>query len=210
MLTDHTLNDLFPRTQFTATNNPSTGDRVLFYDRVAGSFKIYWLYANGGNPKWLLTNDVSLTDYSSLIVDPSDGWFTHPKGVPQEVVWHGMVRANAFACPLAQGPNFIGSGYPMDQSPAMRGMTTAAGFIGSRDPTKADELLFWKGYTSTQSMAYYNHFLLSAGALQQWTELNNASLINENNLLLFKATAGALYKMRTGLPTYVMPMPWTP
>ncbi len=206
----HTLNDLFPRNQFAATNNPSTGDRVLFYDRVAGAFKIYWLYANGGNPKWVLTNDVSLTDYSSLIVDPSEGWFTHPKGVPQEVLWHGMVRANAFACPLAQGPNFIGSGYPMDQSPVMRGMTTAAGFLGSRDPTKADELLFWKGYTSTQSMAYYNHFLLSAGALQYWTELNNASLINENNLLIFKATAGSLYKMRVGLPTYVMPMPWTP
>ncbi|GEP41717.1 hypothetical protein BGE01nite_10080 [Brevifollis gellanilyticus] len=206
----HTLNDLFPRTQFTATNNPSTGDRVLFYDRIAGQFKIYWLYSNSGNPKWLLTNDATLTDYSSLIVDPSDGWFTHPKGVPQQVVWHGMVRANAFACPLAQGPNFIGSAYPMDQSPAMRGMTTAAGFIGSRDPTKADELLFWKGYTSTQTMAYYNHFLLSAGALQQWTELNNASLVNENNLLMFKATAGALYKMRTGLATYVMPMPWTP
>ena len=59
-------------------------------------------------------------------------------------------------------------------------------------------------------MAYYNHFLLSSGAIQQWTELNNASLINENNLFLFKATAGAIYKMRVGLSAYVMPMPWTP
>jgi hypothetical protein len=121
-----------------------------------------------------------------------------------------MVRANAFACPLVAGPTFVGSGYPMDQSPAMRGMTTAAGFIGSRDPSLADQLLFWKGYTSTQAMAYYNHFLLSSGPLQQWTEQGNALLTNENNLMLFKPTTGVIYRMRSGLTSYVMPLPWTP
>ena len=59
-------------------------------------------------------------------------------------------------------------------------------------------------------MAYFNHFLLSAGALQHWTELSNASVLNENNLLLFKPTTGSIYKMRSPLPGYVMPLPWTP
>jgi hypothetical protein len=89
-------------------------------------------------------------------------------------------------------------------------MTVANGFRGNRNPTLADELLFWKGFTSTQAPAYFNHFLLSHGALQHWTELSNASLLNENNLLMFKATSGSIYKMRAPLPAYVMPLPWTP
>lgn len=206
----HTLNDLFPVTQFFSTGNPATADRLLFYDRVAGTFKTYWLYNNGGSPKWVLNGNATLDDEGARIVEPCEGWFTHPKGVPQEIVWHGMVRANPFACPLSLGPNFIGSGYPMDQSPVMRGMTTAAGFSGSSNPVLADQLLFWKGYSSTQAMAYFNHFLLSAGALQHWTELSNASMLNENNLLLFKPTTGSIYKMRGPLPGYVMPLPWTP
>jgi uncharacterized repeat protein (TIGR01451 family) len=206
----HTLNDLFPSTQFVATGSATTADRIMFYDRGTSGFQIYWLYTSGGPSKWVVSGNATLDDMGGRVVDPCEGWFTHPKGLSQELVWHGMVRANPFACPLAAGPNFIGSGYPMDQSPAMRGMTTANGFRGSRNPTQADELLFWKGYSSTQAMAYFNHYLLSHGALQQWTELGNASLLNENNLLMFKATAGSIYKMRGPLPAYVMPLPWTP
>lgn len=205
-----TLNELFPSTQFVATNSPSTADRLMFYDRASGGFKIYWLYANGGSPYWILSGNATLDNEGGRIMDPAEGWFTHPKNAPQEVVWHGMVRANPFACPLSAGPNFIGSGYPMDQSPAMRGMTTAAGFSGSNDPLHADQLLFWKGYFSNQAMAYFNHFLVSSGALQQWTTLDEASLPNENQVLLFKNTAGCIYKMRNGLPGHVMPLPWNP
>ena len=206
----HTLNDLFPSTQFTSTNDPVTADRLLFYNRGTAGYDTYWLATNGGSPKWLRIGDATLADMGGRIIDPSEGWFTHPKGGAQTVVWNGMVRANAFATPLLAGSNFIGTGYPMDQSPAMRGISTGAGFSGNRNPLLADQLLFWKGYASTQAMAYFNHFLLSTGALEQWTEIGNASLTNENNLLLFKHTAGSIYKMRAPLPSYVMPMPWTP
>ena len=206
----HTLNDLFPTTVFNATNNAATADRLMFMNRGVGTYSIYWLLLNGGSPKWVLSGDGTAADQGGRAVDPVEGWYTHPRSTAHEVVWHGMVRANAFACPLVAGPTFVGSGYPMDQSPAMRGMTTGAGFIGTRDPSTADQLLFWKGYTSTQAMAYYNHFLLSSGPLQQWTEQGNALLTNENNLMLFKPTTGAIYRMRSGLPNYVMPLPWTP
>lgn len=207
-----TLNELFPSTQFIGTNDPSTADRLLFYDRTAGAYKIFWLFANSGNPYWTMTGSIPLlSSQNNRIIDPAEGWFTHPKNAAQDAVWYGMVRANPFACPLTAGPNFIGTGYPMDQTPAMRGMTTAAGFSGNRDPLHADQLLFWKGYLSTQAMAYFNHFLVSAGpSLQHWASLENALLANENNLPLFLNTAGCLYKMRSPLPGYVMPLPWNP
>lgn len=206
----HTLNDLFPSEQFTATNSVSTADRIMPFNRTAGQFQIFWLFANGGSPRWVLSSDATLADQGARIIDCTEGWFTHPKGGAQEIVWHGMVRANPLACPLLAGPNFIGSGYPMDQSPTMRGMSVGVGFLASNNPATADQVLFWKGYTSTQSMAYFNHFLLSYGAMQQWTEVGNASLTNENNLAIFRTIAGCIYKMRTGLTGYVMPMPWTP
>lgn len=205
-----TLNGLFSPAQFGSTNNASTADRLLFYNRNTTTYDIYWLFANAGSPKWVLLGDATLADQGGHIMEPCEGWFTHPKGSPQEVVWHGMVRANPFACPLRQGPNFIGDGWPMDQTPAMRGMTTAAGFIGTRDPATADQILFWKGDSGLESLAYYSHFLLNYGALQQWTEVGNAALANENNDLMFHPTTGSIYKMRSGLSGYVMPMPWTP
>lgn len=208
----HTMDDLFNPEQFSATTNPTTGDRLLFYDRSTAGFRIYWLlnHISSGTHRWILTGDAGLSDQGTRVIAPDEGWFTHPKGGPQEVVWCGMVRANAFAAPLQLGLNFVGSGYPMNQSPAMRGMTMAAGFTGNRNPILADQLLFWKGYNTDQSMAYYNHFLLSAGALQYWTEQGNALLTNENSLPLFKPTTGSVYKMRNALPGYLMPMPWTP
>lgn len=205
-----TLDGLFNPAQFGSTNNASTGDRLLFYNRNTGAFDIYWLFNNGGSPRWVLLGDATLADQGGRIMEPCEGWFTHPKNGPREVVWHGMIRANPFACPLKAGPNFIGSGWPMDQSPAMRGMTTAAGFIGTRDPATADQILFWKGDTGLQSLAYYSHFLLNHGALQQWTEVGNAALVNENNDLMFHPTTGCIMRMRAGLPGFVMPMPWTP
>lgn len=206
----YTLNDLFPTTQFAASVSMTTADRVMFSSGPNGAIHVYWLYANGGSPRWVLSGNASLNDEGGRLIGPAEGWFTHPKTTPQTVVWHGMVRANAFACPLAVGANFIGSAYPMGQSPATRGMTTANGFRGNRDPTQADSLLFWNGNTSTQAMAYFTHYLLSFGSLQQWTELNNASLLNENHILMFKPASGVIYKMRGPLPSYIMPPPWTP
>jgi hypothetical protein len=125
------------------------------------------------------------------------------------VTFTGEIRENAFACPLKAGTNFFAGGWPVDQSPSQRGMTVAAGFTGTANPATSDRILFWNGDTTPGAESYQSHFLLNAGARQQWTPQSDASLLNENNLLLFDDLRSALLRA-SGNVNWVMPLGWTP
>ncbi|MBX7207515.1 MAG: putative Ig domain-containing protein [Verrucomicrobiaceae bacterium] len=207
----YTMDDIFTKSLFHATNNQTTADRLLFYSSTSGTFsEIYWLYLNGGVPKWVLSTDATLTDRGSRVIDPAEAMYVHCRTTPVSLVLSGHVRQNSFACPLKVGSNLIGSGFPMDQSPAMRQMTLANGFTGGRDPAKVDQIRFWAGDATTGAEAYISHFLVEYNTLHQWSPQSNASLTNENNFLMFKSLQGAFVKSIAGKSNWVIPMTWTP
>lgn len=205
-----TLDTLFHKPHFNATNNPATTTRVLVYQ--GGVFRFYWLYLNSGNPFWVLDGDFTLTDAGSRVVAPHEGVLLHPRNGSGSVTLtqSGLVRSNDFALPLQVGFNFKACGWPMEMTPALADMTSVQGFTGSNTSPNSDRLLFWNGDTTPAATGYDGHFLLVAGPFNHWTTEKDASLINENNFTLFQPLRGVIIRSKIGLASYIQPMPWTP
>ncbi len=203
-----TLDTLIHKPLLNATNNPSTADRVLFYQ--GGTFRFYWLFRNQGNPRWVLDGDSTLADAGSRIINPCEGLLLHPRLQNVTLLLGGLVRSNPFACPLAEGYSLRAGGWPMPQSPAQRGVTTGQGFTGASTAANADRLLFWNGDTTAGTSGYDSNFLLRAGPLNHWTTEKNASLANLSNSPLFQPLRGTLFRAKNNNAGYVMPNAWTP
>lgn len=205
-----TLDTLFHKPNWNATNSPATACRILVYQ--ANTFRFYWLFRNGGSPIWVLDGDFNLSDAGSRVVDPSEGLLLHPRAGSGYVTLTqtGQVRSQPFAMPLLPGFNFKAGAWPMELSPIQSNMTTAQGFTGGNASANADRILFWNGDTTEAANGYDANFLLVVGSFNHWTTESNASLINKNDLPLFQPLRSAIIRSRNGLPTYRIPCPWTP
>lgn len=122
----------------------------------------------------------------------------------------GIVRANDFAVPLIAGTNYIGSGWPLDQSPNQRLMTLSNGFTGGRSSSTSDRFQMWKGDSVDHAEGYETHFLYNFGGVTKWTAESNPSFITEDDLPLFRSMRGVVFVSKNGKLNYIMPLPWTP
>lgn len=208
---DHwTLGEMFPTTQWQASNSTTRADRVMLYDTTAG-WMTYWLANLSGTPRWVLQGDAALADQSALIIAPGTGLFVRKVSAPVEIPFVGVLRANAFALPAAAGTSLIASGWPVDQSPASRSMLPGTGFTGSNVATNADQFLRWSPDLNPASPdGYLSHYLLKVGTLHQWTPTANASLPNETNALLFPRHQATFLRLKATRSTWKMPLPWNP
>ena len=204
----HTLDSVCPKSLFHATNNPSTADRVLVYQNA--SFRFFWLFLNGGNPRWVLDGDSTLANAGTRVIDPCEGLLLQPRQQNVTLLCGGLVRSNPFACPLPVGFSLRGGGWPMTQSPVQRGASTASGFSGGTNASNADRLLIWSGDATPGAAGYDGHFLLRAGPFNHWTSEQNAALPNLNTSPIFQPLRGALMRARNDNRNYVMPNAWTP
>ncbi|MFN0077631.1 MAG: SdrD B-like domain-containing protein [Prosthecobacter sp.] len=205
------LQELFAPADFTHTNSPATTDRLLFHNKLTGAFQVYWLYTNApGSPQWVDTGDAALLDAGSRVVDVCEGLFVHPKGHPVTLVLSGYVRSNAMACPLVAGANLLGNGWPLVMNPTTRKLLPTDGFTGGNSSNVADRVQFWNQDDDPSASGYTGHFLLNAGALQQWSRTADASVVNENSTGLFQALRAHFAQPRSARPNYLIPNPWTP
>lgn len=203
-----TFAEAYPPASFTGHTDPALADRLLFFDRTVGAFRVFWLF-NGSTKRWVAAGDAFLTNRNNDVLDPCAGHFVHPKTNSVIQVYTGEIRENAFACPLMTGNNLITGGWPIDLSPAQMAMTNASGFTGNRDPAKSDRLHLWVGDTVPGTEGYDTHFYLVRGALNQWTTSANANIVNENNVSFLKAHGGFSLQMISPVD-WVIPRPWTP
>lgn len=203
-----TLDSLLPKPLLNATNSPATASRVLFCQ--GGSFRYYWLFRNQSNPRWVLDGDATLTDAGPRVIAPSEGLLLHPRHQHVTLLLGGLVRSNAFACPLPRGVALIAGGWPRSQSPAQRAVSTANGFTGGSSSARADRLLFWNGDQTAGAAGYDGYFLLHTGPYNHWTTEQNATLANSNDTPLFQPLRAVLTRSQNGHPTYVQPPAWTP
>lgn len=204
----NTLNTLFHKPSFSATNNPTTASRIIFHQ--GGVFRYYWLFNLGGNQRWVLDGDSLLRDAGARIIAPSEGCFINPRNSSPTITLTGLVRSTPFALSLTSGPNLISSGWPVQQTPLQRLFTHAAGFTGSNSSPNSDRLLFWSGDSAPGQSGYDGHFLLRVGSLNYWTTEKNSSLVNQNNLPLFQPLRAAMIRSKNGLTGHVQGNPWTP
>ncbi|BCU77641.1 SdrD B-like domain-containing protein [Luteolibacter sp. LG18] len=205
-----TLNQVFPPEAFTATNAQDTADQVQTY--VAGAFTSYWLYLNGGSPKWVRVDDGALADQGNVIIPPGQGTFINCLGAPGSLLAYGKVRQNDFALPLAAGNNLVAGGYPLAESPLSRGMTIPNGFDGDRDYKKADQFFLWRGDALTGQTGYDTYFLLDGApvqpALRRWAKVGDAAVTPRDTTTLFKRDNSAFLKLNGPLPSHKVALPW--
>ncbi|MEM7386415.1 MAG: SdrD B-like domain-containing protein, partial [Verrucomicrobiota bacterium] len=130
-----TVGDSFDVNQFVGTNDPTTADRLLFFSGN-GFESVFLLDLPGlGLLQWTDESDSGtgaggFQDVGRRILPPCEGFFVHPRNGQQVVRSFGMIRQNRFCCPLRAGYNLISGGWPTDQSPMDRAMTSTNGFVG--------------------------------------------------------------------------------
>lgn len=207
-----TLGQMFPTGAFTATGDQETADQVQTY--AAGIFTTYWLYENGGNPKWVRVGDGTLSDQSTTIIPPDRGMFINCLGAPGSLLVFGKVRANDFVLNLAAGNNLVRGGYPMDESPLSRSMSVPAGFYGDRDFKKADQIFIWKGDALTGLSGYDTYFLVNSPTMQpaqrRWLKIGDSSAAGRDADTVFKRDNSAFIKVANALPAHKISLPWQP
>jgi hypothetical protein len=206
----HTINSLFPPAGLRAGNSTGNADYIVTYKD--GEWVTFWLLDMGPNGKrWVKDGDVTLADYGSRTVPPSEGIYFHRQALSITVARSGHVRSNDFATPLRVGSSLIASGYPLDQSYASRGMTIPAGFHGGVEVPHADQVLIWMGDTIPGRTNYTTDWLLDGGApYQYWTSAEDSSITNRNAVKVFKGSRAAVHTSVNGLPTFVVPAQWSP
>lgn len=207
LIAHSTLGEWLPPAKFRGTNNSASADRVMLY--TGSGFSTVWLYLNAGNPKWV--NDASLTDRGTRVMDPAEAIMIQPRltSVPN-IVNVGIVRANAFACPLKAGVGLIAGGWPLDQSPSSRNALYTNGFTGANSSIRADRIQLWTGDVTPGSTSYETHYLLKTSTLEQWVKVGDSLLANENGSHLFKSMRGVFFNSYNGKANFVLPRPWTP
>jgi Zn-finger protein len=203
-----------------AGSTPNNADKILLYDpNSLAKWEVYFLVdgtALNFGIHWVRQGDNTLASQDDHALDPCQGCFIHHRAATVNTILTGMVRQTPLACPLVSGQNFVGSGYPLDASFTQRALTwngaNFQGFIGSVDPIRGDNMLFWKGDTTLNKENYTTYWLVDAGfnPYRRWTLQGDNTLSSQDNTKAFKATRCNFYKSHLGNATYVIPTPWVP
>lgn len=201
-----TFADLFPMSRFSANNTQTLADRVITLDRTTGVLREFWLFANAGSPKWVLSGDARLSSQNARVVDAAEGVFLHARGTPVTLPQSGVARTNAFVCPLRAGTNLVGAGWAMPQSSADRGMTVAAGFTANANAAVADRIHVWRGDVESLQ-AYTSYTFMSFSGSQFWDKMGDADLVNDNATALFDAYRAVFIISRAGNATWKIQPP---
>jgi|GEM_PF-4671919 len=108
-----TLSELFPPNEFVAGTDIDDSALLIRYDRTDASLEYYWLDANNGSPRWIVSDGGGLGD--DVILPPGEGIFTHNEtpAVPFQLMQVGEVRTTQLVVPLKEGHNFVASAHPL-------------------------------------------------------------------------------------------------
>jgi hypothetical protein len=202
------ISDVLPARIFLGTGNPSTADRLMFWN--GSGYDTLWNVQTATLDRWVTSSDATLADLGQRVLAPCEGLFVHPRNGNVSAVITGIVRTNKLCCPLQAGSSFLGSGWPADLSPSQLGASTITGFTGSAAARNADQIRTWLGDTTFGAEGYNNSFLLKAGSLNQWTLEGSATLQNQNDTKLLRSTHAVFMLMRSPNPSFCEPLPWIP
>ena len=209
-----TLGEIFPITNFTASDVPTTSDQVQIF--VNGAWATYWINDLGdSDPQtalWVLVGDGALADQAGAVIPPGYGVFVTRRGAATSVLSYGEIRTNKFIRPLKSGSNLVGGGYPVDQSPAGAGgraMTHDAGFFGDGDAKYADSIFVWKRDANVATTGYETYFLLYTPT-QKWVRIGDIKLLPKDAVPFMMRDRAVFIRAKVNLPTYTIPSPWTP
>jgi len=209
------LGGQYPVAGFFAAGIHTDADQVQTF--AAGVWTTYWLYTNGGSPKWVKVGDATLADQAATVLPPGQGSFVLRRNTATLILAYGEVRENDFVNPLCAGTNLTAGGYPLDQSATgtgSRAMNLGTGFFGSRDFKTADSFFVWKGDTVVGTNGYDTYFLLNRDtvipAQIKWVKQGDVSLTSRDAAQLLLGNASVFLRVKNDLHSYTVPSPWNP
>lgn len=221
----HTVDEVFVRDSIYNGEegvNPEDATRLLLYDArgtTPGFDSLLLIGTNAISSKWVYSNDLLWkTDQGNLRLEPGIGNWIEPKSsgdpanpaatAPVQQMSFGMVANHDVACPLNEGYNLLGAVWPYDQSAAGsngKDLKVTAGFDGGTTPVTSTELFFWEGDlvvddsgVGTYSAGYLNYMLLDGGGMQNWIDINDITMTNQDDLLIFRSHRATILKLLTG------------
>ncbi len=214
MLRRHTtLAEHFPPSSFGATGSQTTADEVQVF--AEGGWTSYWLFDDGGSPRWVEMSDATLADQGSVVIPPGQGVFFYNRTLATTVLQYGEIRDNDFVRPLMDGDNLVGGGYPLDQSATgLNGRAMDAGFTGTLDFKTADSFYLWrKDGEGPTARGYHSHFRVDGSpynpSLVRWAEIGDSVLTDRGDALLFLKSHAVFVRSQAGFDAYTMPLPWS-
>ena len=203
-----TLDSLFPPDQFGAGALQSEADEVQVF--AGGQWRIYWLYDDSGDARWVDAADAGLADQGASVIPPGQGMFFNNRTEVLNLLAFGEVREHRFARPLCEGHNLVGGGYPIDQSANGRELTLARGLFGSGDFSTADSFFLWRTDISPVETGYDSYFLLNAASLERWVIVGDAQVAPRENEILFLGDRAVFLRVADDNPSHDVPAPWAP
>ena len=213
-----TLGGLFPAAGLVASGANTSADQVQTY--AAGAWTTYWLYdlgdADPATARWVKTGDPTMADAGGAVIPPGQGMFFTKRVSAAALLTYGEIRTNPFVRPLATGApsNLVSGGYPLDQSPVSRELTTAEGFLGTKDFKTADSIFVWQNDASPPfNSGYDTYWLLNSTtpqALNRWVKQGDPTIAPKDNTILFEYDRAVFLRTAADQTSYKVAAPWTP
>lgn len=201
-----TLGLAYDKALFQSSPDPSFSDQLLTF--AASQYRGLSPVSLGNTRRWTDLADSSLADMEGMILPPGTGCFLKlGSATSQPLLYWGQMRENAFIQPLQVGFNFLSEPHPFPSSPLGRGLNSQA-FLGSNDPSRADQIHQWGGDLRPGGSTFQGCFLLDLGTpgSRYWTGLSDSSLHDESATQLFLPDRAFFLRMtETGQPYYRVP-----
>ncbi|MCB1275758.1 Ig-like domain-containing protein [Prosthecobacter sp.] len=204
-----TLGEVFDPANFHGADIAVSADQVLFY--APSGYRTCWLYANGGEQRWVLSGDETLSSMNDVPIPPGMGLMVQIiTSIPPTMLTTGSVRTTAFACPLKTGYNLVANPWPLDTTPAKAGLTSS-GFVASTSFARADQLQLWKGDASIPGTGYIGYWLfqMPGQPVPIWIPTGDATMLSQNDVALLKSGRATFIKAQpqTDRPAWIIPAP---
>ncbi len=195
--THWTVDACFGAGAFQAGTTSGDADRLLFFDRASGAYKVSWLGADG----WTGDSD------GARLIPPGEGLLVHARGAAVTLTFTGAVRTNRFHQPLAAGAQLVGAGFPVPHSTATLGLTQAQGFKPGATPATADRLRLWNADTTPGAQGYESLYLLQTAEDGRWVIEGDVSLADQAARTLIEPGRALFIVPQAALPARTEEVP---
>lgn len=164
----------FASDDLTGNNNPALADQLSFFDNAINGYVSVFLRGDGVTWRRFGTTIVANNDP----IAPGRGFFFNKRDNPITLICTGSVRMNSFALNLDSGLQLASTPFPIPLSPAQLGATAANGWVGSNNPSLADNIAIFD-----QAINGYITFFLRGDGVT-WRRLGTTIEVTEEAFML--------------------------
>lgn len=212
----NTIDDVFPKDKFLATDSVSTSDRMYWFNST--TWKVYYLFEGWGiSRRWV--DYSSIDDKGETVLGVDYGYFVDRRGSALSFVQTGEVRAWGQRRVAPAGEWLQTGSYPLNQSPVNLGIMPSSGYTAQPIYAYTTQINRWIGDVEPGMPQWESPYYLTADepvfppVWHRWgdvTEINHATdpflTANRAFFIWTYDPVDALTEVPSGLPASLMPV----